>query len=47
MGELNDRATQVLERIAEVWQIESDRICWTTSDGQDAPRRRSAPLQRR
>jgi hypothetical protein len=33
---VNDSAKQVLGRIAEVWQIDTDRVRWTTREGQDA-----------
>jgi hypothetical protein len=36
MGGANDSAKQVLGRIAEVWQIDTDRVRWTTREGQDA-----------
>jgi hypothetical protein len=36
MGGVNDSAKQVLGRIAEVWQIDTDRVRWTTREGQDA-----------
>ena len=36
MGGVNDSAKQVLGRIAEVWQIDTGRVRWSTWERQDA-----------
>ena len=36
MGEVNDSAKQVLGRIAEVWQIDTGRVRWSTKERPDA-----------
>jgi hypothetical protein len=36
MAGVNDSAKQVLGRIADVWQIDTGRVRWTTREGQDA-----------
>jgi hypothetical protein len=36
MGGVKDSAKQVLGRIAEVWQIDTGRVRWSTKERQDA-----------